>query len=634
MMCMDDLKKNRNVINKLIIKSLEKKVWPMRDSLVCQLINGFVLDVQVMISTLSKQEDERVFIIINDYCFSLIFRVYSVDNLYRRTSRKISGTDGIVLLTDMDCMRLLELTDYKKVVNNIKKGTPKSIKRVWIPKPNSKEKRPLGIGTILDRALQFLLFLVMDPFYEAVYPKDMYGFRKGRSPINAVARVQKLMAQGQNKSFVNVDIEKYFDTISTQSMLKKIKIPKKFKNLVVSWLTSNIIDEVSNKIIPMSSGVPQGSIIGPLFANIMLKDLENHIFGDQPRSFKRINNNKGYQVSNNVIIFGDNIIVLSNTLSSKVIMERIQSYFEDMNVKLSKKKTKIWDMTNKKRFDFDFLGYSFKCIPNMDIKKGSLISKDSEIYRRKNKNPSIEILVTIKESNLKNHKEKLKNLIRKSYNLSVPEIIIKLNPIINGFANYYSFAQTYRYLSWLDMYVKKRILILLKKKYKKSSVNWIVSNFFDEKWNLVGSFSQAKTNDKMRERNIKILIKHTSVKVVPLHRGLLSKKIRNKSYYLNMHEYAKDNSKRWEHLIYKNKIYKLLLRSEGICKICSKPLNVDEENIDIHHIYPLKHCFNTKQIKESNKLDNTIILHSWCHRVLHSKKGDKKDKEKYIKKFI
>ena len=177
--------------------------------------------------------------------------------------KKTPGVDGITAIKPEERLELAnELNLSKK---------PQPTRRVWIPKPGKKEKRPLGIPTIADRALQALGKMALEPEWEAKFEENSYGFRPGRSCHDAIEAI--FCNINRKRAYVlDADIAGCFDNINHDALLEKLQTFPTFRKIIRNWLKAGVIDK--NAFHNTESGTPQGGTISPLLANIALNGLE------------------------------------------------------------------------------------------------------------------------------------------------------------------------------------------------------------------------------------------------------------------------------------------------------------------------------------------------------------------------
>jgi len=196
------------------------------------------------------------------YARCLAVRRVTQDNQGKGTA----GVDGVKTLSPVARLRL---------VANLELGSKaKPTRRVWIPKPGTEEKRPLGIPTMYDRALQALIKMALEPEWEMRFEPNSYGFRPGRSCQDAIEAIFTSINQ-KPKFVLDADIAKCFDRINHETLLRKLNTPPTIRRQIRAWLKSGVMD--GKQLFPTSEGTPQGGVISPLLANIALHGMEERI---------------------------------------------------------------------------------------------------------------------------------------------------------------------------------------------------------------------------------------------------------------------------------------------------------------------------------------------------------------------
>lgn len=194
-------------------------------------------------------------LILSSYSARLLaVRRVTQDNRGKRTP----GVDGVASLTPSE--RLILAQDLRHL-----NTTPALVRRTYIDKPGSDEKRPLGIPTMADRARQALLKLALEPEWEAKFEPNSYGFRPGRCAHDAIEAIFNFIRL-KPKYVLDADIEKCFDQISHSALLDKLQAIQPITRLIRGWLKAGIMD--GDKRLFPEAGTPQGSVISPLLANV------------------------------------------------------------------------------------------------------------------------------------------------------------------------------------------------------------------------------------------------------------------------------------------------------------------------------------------------------------------------------
>jgi RNA-directed DNA polymerase len=343
------------------------------------------------------------------YAKRLAVRRVSQDN----QGKKTAGVDGIKSLTPKQRMAL---------VKNLKLGNKsKPTRRVWIPKPNTDERRPLGIPTMYERALQALVKLALEPEWEAKFEPNSYGFRPARSAHDAIGAIYLTIKQ-KAKYVLDADISKCFDKINHQKLLKKLQTYPSLRRQIKAWLKCGVMDGKS--LFPSQEGTPQGGVISPLLANIALHGMEERV----KQYAKTL---KGDKTANSqalsMIRYADDFVVIHKNLQ---VIERckkiIESWLNEMGLELKLSKTKITHTLTEHEgnIGFDFLGFNIRQYKVGKNRSGS------------NKGGKLGFKTLIKPSaeKVKTHLRKLREIVEKSKVTTQATLIKRLNPIIRGWS--------------------------------------------------------------------------------------------------------------------------------------------------------------------------------------------------------
>ena len=210
--------------------------------------------------------------------FALMDKVYRIANLQSAFNQVWSnggsaGIDG----QSVKAFEAQEEQQLQQLSQELKSGTnrPRAVKRVWIPKAGSNEKRALGIPVVRDRVVQTALRNVIEPIFERDFAEQSYGFRPRRGTKDALRRVQELLNQAHHW-VVDADIKGYFDSINHRQLMAKVgtKISDgRVLELIESYLKVGVVEQCKGWEAS-EQGTPQGGVISPLLANIYLDKLD------------------------------------------------------------------------------------------------------------------------------------------------------------------------------------------------------------------------------------------------------------------------------------------------------------------------------------------------------------------------
>src|SRR5215510_12335805 len=186
--------------------------------------------------------------------------------------KRSAGVDGVKSLTPSQRLVLAQTLRLGQ------KAQP--VRRVWIPKPQSTERRPLGIPVMANRAGQVLVTAALEPKWEGRFEPNSYGFRPGRSCQDALRAIYNAVRH-QAKYVLDADIEKCFDRICHEELLTKVHTSPTLRRQLKAWLKVGVLDH--GEWFPTPAGTIQGAPISPLLANVALHGLETVIITRFPR---------------------------------------------------------------------------------------------------------------------------------------------------------------------------------------------------------------------------------------------------------------------------------------------------------------------------------------------------------------
>jgi len=276
---------------------------------------------------------------------ALIDKVYRELNLFL-SARKVVGKKGAagVDRQSTEDFSEQEIAEIKQLYEQLRTDTyrPQAVRRVQIPKPGSKQRRPLGIPTVRDRVVQTALVNVIEPIFDNEFHERSFGFRHGRSCHDALRVVEELLETG-HVFVVDADLQGYFDTIPKDRLLALVseKISdRRVLDLVKLFLDQSVLEEF-REWTP-ESGVPQGAVLSPSLSNLYLNELD-HRMADL-----------GYEM----VRYADDFVILCRSQEqAELALEEVKRFVCEAGLTLHPEKTHIVDSRVK---SFDFLGYSFR----------------------------------------------------------------------------------------------------------------------------------------------------------------------------------------------------------------------------------------------------------------------------------
>lgn len=339
-----------------------------------------------------------------------------------KRNRGAAGVDG---------MKTSELDEYfskhkeiiKQQIRNMQ-YRPKPVRRVYIPKPNGKQ-RPLGIPSVADRVVQQAAAQVLSGIYDSTFSDHSYGFRPNRSAHDAMKDVLNNLNSGYDW-VIDFDIEKYFDTVNHDkliSILREKVNDKRTLHLIRSFLKAGVM--VNGLVSPTELGVPQGGPLSPILSLIYLDKFDKEL------------ESRGLHF---VRYADDCDIFVKSEMAADRVMKSVASWLErKLFLKVSPTKTKVVRPTHS-----EFLGFTYwkakdgwHCKPSDDRKK-RLMAKTKAVLQRK-----------------------------EAVSRPLAVTFTKLNQIVRGWINYFIIGDMKAFLDEYGQWMRHKVRVIIIKQWKK-----------------------------------------------------------------------------------------------------------------------------------------------------------------------
>ena len=556
-----------------------------------KLRNNEYYSIQNQFDTLyEKSKSNTVFkdlmpLIISEQNIMLAYR-----NIKKNSGSHTRGVNSstIVNLGEKEPQKLV---DY--VIHRLENFTPHAVRRVEIPKPDGRT-RPLGIPTIEDRLIQQCIKQVLEPICEAKFYSHSYGFRPNRSTHHAIARAMFLVNLNDYHFVVDVDIKGFFDNVNHGKLLKQLWTLGIQDKELLSIISKSLKAPIKGIGIP-DRGIPQGGLVSPLYANVVLNELDWWIASqwDTFPSRKRYLSRPNYKGNGTlkkiyIVRYADDFKIFCKTRSEadKVFIAVKQWLKERLMLDISPEKSKV---VNLKKNYSNFLGFKLK----LRKKSGKWILKSHMADKAKD-----------------NCKSKIREAIAQIRKEPNQWSVMRFNATILGLHNYFKIAtNVYVDFDRIAFDVRKTLLCRTKThRTKTGSKSKAFQNFYGE---FTGKVFYVEKMALYPVNGVKTSPPMCFTQSICNYTQEGRRKIHEmqKSVSPQILQYLRENPIKGKSVELNDNRVSMCVAQRGKCAITHEPL--ETKDMEVHHITPI-------ELGGKDNYENLVLVTYTVHKLIHA----------------
>jgi RNA-directed DNA polymerase len=477
-----------------------------RESLPWRSLEQQVVRMQKQITEASQRGDKQaVYDLQQRLMESEAARLLAVRRVAEENQGKdTAGVDGIKSLGPKERLAMAS-TIHPRYWNY---QPPMPVRRVWVPKPGTAERRPLAVLPMIDRCKQALVKLALEPEWEVRFEPHSYGFRPGRSVHDAIVAI--VVAIERHPMFVfDTDIAEAFDHVNQAVVLEKLQTYPTLRQVINAWLTAGVVD--GERYSPSETGIAQGGVLSPLLMNVALHGMEA-VVAQGPAN--------GHAREQPLLVrYADDFVIVHADLGElQQAVRRVRRWLATMGLQLHADKTRITHTLTpyQGQVGFEFLGFHIRqesaektppskrgqdSSPKLKGIAASILGK----HAAQGYSPRVKTIITPSQEAIKRHLATIEQRLRQLQTAPQAQVIAELNPLIAGWVAYYNGIVPASAMSQYDDLIEQRLMNWASKRHPDKARDWLLARYWHHDENSRRIFATSEGVQLRTYRQTRIL---------------------------------------------------------------------------------------------------------------------------------